>query len=144
MHVKVLWNLIVPTRVGFFAWEAWWGKTLTMTQLKKKATPLLVGVPSAAKKKKSWNTFYPLPESVGCLASPLFSLRRRLGLSFSDERPDSRLDSAPYRKKELKLWRAMPLCMMWAIWKERNRVVFEDGIFSSDRVKSYFLVQSGN
>ena len=23
--VKVLWNLYVPTKVGFYAWEDWWG-----------------------------------------------------------------------------------------------------------------------
>ena len=44
MPVKVLWNPHVPIEVGFFAWGAWWGQTLTMIQLKKKATPLLVGV----------------------------------------------------------------------------------------------------
>ena len=33
--VKILWNPYVPSKVGFFAWEAWWGKVLTMDQLKK-------------------------------------------------------------------------------------------------------------
>ena len=31
----MLWNSIVPTKVGFFTWEVWWGKVLTMNQLKK-------------------------------------------------------------------------------------------------------------
>ena len=25
---KLLWNSYVPPKVGFFAWEAWWGKAL--------------------------------------------------------------------------------------------------------------------
>ena len=33
--VKILWNPSVPSKVGFFAWEAWWGKVLTMEQMKK-------------------------------------------------------------------------------------------------------------
>ena len=33
---KMLWNLYVPSKFGFFAWEAWWGKVLTSSQLKKR------------------------------------------------------------------------------------------------------------
>ena len=45
----------------------------------------------------------------------------------------------PLRKKESKLWKAVPLCMLWTIWKERNRIVFEDECFSRTRLKSCFL-----
>ena len=45
----------------------------------------------------------------------------------------------PLRKKDAKLWRAVPLCLIWAIWKERNRVVFEDKAFSKTRLKSCLL-----
>ena len=47
--------------------------------------------------------------------------------------------SLPWGKKETKPWRAVPLCPMWAIWKERSRVVFEDDCFSYTRLKSYFV-----
>ena len=30
VSVNLLWNPCVPTKVGFFAWEAWWGKVLTL------------------------------------------------------------------------------------------------------------------
>ena len=33
---KMLWNQHIPSKVGFFAWEVWWGKVLTLTQLKKR------------------------------------------------------------------------------------------------------------
>ena len=36
------------------------------------------------------------------------------------------------------LWRAVPLCLLWATWKERNIVVFEDTPFSLVRLKLSF------
>ena len=31
---RFVWNQIVPPKIGFFAWEATWGKVLTLDQLK--------------------------------------------------------------------------------------------------------------
>ena len=45
----------------------------------------------------------------------------------------------PLRKKDSKLWKAAPLSLLWAIWKERNNVIFEDDCFSLSRLKSFFL-----
>ena len=33
---NMLWNNHMPPKVCFFAWEAWWGKVLTMMHLKKR------------------------------------------------------------------------------------------------------------
>ena len=32
----------------------------------------------------------------------------------------------PLRKKDSKLWKVAPLCLLWVTWKERNNVIFED------------------
>ena len=34
---------------------------------------------------------------------------------------------------------AAPLSLFWAIWKKRNRIVFEDEIFSLNRLKLSFI-----
>ena len=33
---SIIWSPCVPTKVGFFAWEASWGKVLTQDQLKRR------------------------------------------------------------------------------------------------------------
>ena len=40
----------------------------------------------------------------------------------------------PVKKINRKLW-WVPLCFCWAIWKERNRIMFEDAPFSPSRLK---------
>ena len=88
--VKMIWNPIAPTKVGFFVWEAWWGK-------------ILMG----------WVCPYLVKELL-------------MGWVW-----------LPLKKKEAKVWRVAPLCLLWAIWIERNKVVFEDMQFSLDRLKTF-------
>ena len=41
----------------------------------------------------------------------------------------------PIRKNVKALWRATPLNLFWAIWKERNKIVFENASFSIYKLK---------
>ena len=38
---RSIWNPIIPPKLGFFAWEASWGKVLTLDQLKRRGIPLV-------------------------------------------------------------------------------------------------------
>ena len=49
---KMLWNTYVPLKIGFFAWEAWYGKVLTSSQLKKRGFHLASKCPSCGKKEE--------------------------------------------------------------------------------------------
>ena len=42
-------------------------------------------------------------------------------------------------KKRKKIWMAAPLCLLWTLWRERNRVVFENEVTSAQRIKASFL-----
>ena len=42
-------------------------------------------------------------------------------------------------KKRKKVWRAVPLSLFWAVWCERNRVVFDNETFSMYRLKNSFI-----
>ena len=44
----------------------------------------------------------------------------------------------PLGKKDSKLWRVVPVCLLWVIWKKMNKIIFEDVAFSLNRVKSSF------
>ena len=38
-----------------------------------------------------------------------------------------------------KVWRAAPLCLFWIVWRERNRVPFDNEVFSAHRMKRSFI-----
>ena len=42
-------------------------------------------------------------------------------------------------KKRKKIWLAAPLCLFWTLWRERNRVGFENSVTSAQRTKATFL-----
>ena len=46
-------------------------------------------------------------------------------------------------KKRKKVWRAASLCIFWTVWRERNRVAFDNEAFSAYRLKSFSFVIFG-
>ena len=117
VSVKMLWNPCVPTKVCFFAREAWRGKVLTSDQLKKRGLSLascctFCGAAEEVMKHlfihcpmiwRLWTVFFSA--HGGGWVCPL--LVKDLILCW---------DRLPSRKKDSRLWRAAPLCLMWEIW----------------------------
>ena len=77
--VKMIWNPLVPTKVGFFVWEVWWGKILTMDQLKNVVSPLLVGVLFVGRRKKYWSIFLSTTLRFGACGLPCFLYQKADG-----------------------------------------------------------------
>ena len=42
-------------------------------------------------------------------------------------------------KKHRTVWKKGPLCLFWSVWKARNKIVFEDGVLSIQRLKASFI-----
>ena len=42
-------------------------------------------------------------------------------------------------KKRSKVWMTAPLCLFWAVWKERNKIAFENEEFSIQRLKYIYI-----
>ena len=111
-----VWNPIVPPKIGFFTWEATWGKVLTLDQLKRRGRAfanicflceedeetidhLLIHCKRA---KTLWNlllsvvgTSWVFPRSV------LHTLLAWQG--------------AAVGKKRKKIWMTAPLCLFWTL-----------------------------
>ena len=135
-----IWNPIVPPKMGFFAWEASWGKVLTLDQLKRRGLTLvnrcflceveeetidhlLIHCSTA---KMLWNLLLAIADYKWVF--PL-TVRQAL-LAWQGARGG---------KKRKSLWVAAPLCLFWTVWNERNRTVFDNETPSAFRMKSSFL-----
>ena len=37
------------------------------------------------------------------------------------------------------MWKSVPPCIFWTVWKELNRIAFRDGIVDVQKLKLYFV-----
>ena len=82
LPIKMLWNPIVPTKVGFCAWEVWWGKILTLNQLQKRGFSLGSRCSLCKEAKEAMEHLLIHCPKIWCMrTNPLQLDRRGLGLS---------------------------------------------------------------
>ena len=136
----LVWNPVVPPKIGVFAWEATWGKVLTFDQLKRRGMTLvnrcfmckedeenidhlLIHCKSA---KMLWNLFLSIVgTSWVFLQSVLHTLLAWQG--------------AAVGKKRKRICLAAPICLFWTLWRARNRLVFENEGTTDQKIKANFV-----
>ncbi|RVW68652.1 Flowering time control protein FY [Vitis vinifera] len=135
-----VWVDKVPTKIIFFAWEATWGKVLTLDRLQRRGWHLpnrcfLCGCEEetinhmlihCTVAKGLWDTILAL-----CGVQWVFPNSVKEVLS-------SWKDSFVGRKRK-KVWKSIPLFIFWTIWKERNRLAFKGGVLAFQKLKTSFV-----
>ena len=136
----LIWSPSVPTKVSFFAWEASWGKVLTLDQLKKRGRVLANRCFLCCEEEESIDHI-PMHCSKARvlweLLFALFGVTWVLPFSVRDTLIEWR--GFILGKKRRKVWKAAPLCLFWAVWMERNRIAFDNEDFSIQRLKNSFV-----
>ena len=137
---SVIWSPYVPTKVGFFAWEDTWGKALTFDQLKKRAWALPKRCYLCGAAEESINHLLIHCTKARILWDLLFNLFGALWILPSSVKEILLGWHGQFvGNKWVKVWRAAPLCLFWTIWRERNRVDFENEDLSIQRMKYSFV-----
>ena len=137
---RLVWNPIAPPKIGVFAWEAAWGKVLTLDQLKRRSMTFANRCFMCEEEEETIDHLL-----IHCkLAKMLWDLILSIvGISWVF--PQSVLHTllawqgAVVGKKRKKIWLAAPLCLFWNLWRVRNRLVFDKEIPSAQRIKSNFV-----
>ena len=132
---RVIWNSMMPPRVSFFAWEVTWKKVLTLDWIQRRGCPLANRCYLCLLEGESIDHFLLHCELMRSLWNLLFSL---FGMSwvllYSIREVLLRWLGSCVGKKRKKVWLAVPLCLFWIVWKERNSRAFEN-----EGCKSFFL-----
>ena len=120
-----------PSQLAFCAWEAAWGKVLTLDKLQKRGWQLPNRCYLCGQAEETVNHLLLHCSVVSSLWEIIFSL---MGASWIFPKT---IKEAIYSwkgtfvgRKRKKLWNSIPLCIFWTLWKERNRIAFKDGLIS--------------
>ena len=137
---RSIWNPVIPPRMGFFAWEASWGKVLTLDQLKRRGRALANRCFLCEEDEEDINHLLLHCKKAKMLWDLLLTI---VGTSWVF--PNSVIQmllswqGASVGKKRKNIWMAAPVCLFWIVWHNRNLLVFEDKATSDQRTKFLFL-----
>jgi hypothetical protein len=127
VYYKSIWKVKVSPRVAFFVWATTLGKIITLDNLRKRniivmkwcymckicgesIDHLFVHCMVAT---ELWSTILQL---FGVVRVMLRLVKEMLG-SWREQKGNRML---------MLIWRMVPLCLMWCLWRERNAHSFED------------------
>ena len=134
---RLVWNPVAPPKTGVFAWEAAWGKVLTLDQLKRRGMEFANRCFMCEEEEETIDHLLIHCKFAKVLWDLFLSI---VGISWVF--PHSVLNKllawqgASVGKKRKKIWLAAPLCLFWNIWRARNRLVFENEVPNAQRTKA--------
>ena len=137
---KCVWVDKVPTKAAFFAWEAAWGKILTLDRLQKRGWQLPNRCFLCGCEEENVNHILLRCIVVRALWEIVLAL---VGVQWVfPELVKEALFSwrgSFVGKKRKNFWNSIPLCIFWTVWKERNRLAFKEGVLHIQKLKNSFV-----
>nr|CAN60781.1 hypothetical protein VITISV_022451 [Vitis vinifera] len=137
---RTIWTPWVLIRASFFGWEAAWSRLLTTDRLKRFGRSIPNRCFLCKNEEETIDHLLLFCEKTRMLWLLILSL---FGVQWvmhsSVKRNLLGWHGSFVGKKREKAWRAAPLGLMWTIWKERNKRVFDDIERNDQDIKSIFL-----
>ncbi|RVW28985.1 putative ribonuclease H protein [Vitis vinifera] len=135
-----IWKVWVQPKISFFAWEAAWGKALTLDLVQRRGWSLANRCYMCMEKEETIDHLLLHCSKTRVLWELLFSLFGVYWVMPCSVRETLlSWQTSSVGKKHRKVWRAAPLHIFWTVWKARNRLAFKDDDISIQRLKYSFL-----
>jgi hypothetical protein len=136
---KSVWRTQAPSRAAFFAWPAALGKILTADNLKKRKIVIVDRCYLCKRDGETVDHLLLHCDVASTLWNHVFS---RFGMSWVMPRRVVDLFSCWWkagRSRSAAVWKMVPICILWCVWKERNLRCFEDLENSMENIVASFL-----
>ena len=128
-------------KISFFAWEATWGKALTLDKVQKRGWALANRCFLCLENEETIDHLLLHCSRTKVLWDLLFTL---FGVSWvlpsSVKETLLSWHGSFVGKKCKKVWRVAPLHIFWTVWKARNCLAFKDDMLSIQRLKFSFIL----
>ena len=135
-----IWVDRVLTKVAFFVWEAMWGKVLTLDRLQKRGWQLSNCCFLCGYEEETVNHIL-LHCIVGRVLWEIVLALFGIQWVFLETIKEVLfIWRGPFvGKKRKKIWKSIPLCIFWTVWKEMNRLAFRGGSLAIQKLKNSFV-----
>jgi hypothetical protein len=124
---KNVWKIKIPSKVAFFLWLAAHDKNLTIDNLRLRQLYVVEWCFMCKRGSETGEHLFLRCEYLRELWSLVFCM---FGIQWTMPRTVSNLLACWKRsgltKDQNTIWNAIPSCLMWLIWRERNQRAFED------------------
>ena len=137
---KTVWKSKVPSRVAFFVWTAALGNILTIDNLRKWQILILDWCCMCKRNGESVDHLLihcPIAFDLWSMVFTLFGIHWVMPKTVVDLLACWQGKLGRHRNSAI--WTAVPHCLMWCIWRERNNRHFEDLERSVADLKLFFL-----
>ena len=137
---KGIWKPKVPTRISFFVWTAVLGKILTNDNLRKRRVVLVNWCCLRKNDGESIDHLFihcSLAKQLWDMFLTLFGVHWVMPQKLQDL--IACWTGALGRRSLAEIWKVIPHCLMWSIWRERNLRTFEGREFSPLDLQSFFF-----
>ena len=124
---KSIWKQKIPSKVAFFVWTAALGKCLTIDNLRKRKVCILDWCYMCKCNSESVDHLFlhcPVASELWDMVFGLFGVCWVMPMSVVGL--FACWQGRFGRHCNGDIWKVIPLCLMWCIWKERNSRCFED------------------
>ncbi|RVW24487.1 putative ribonuclease H protein [Vitis vinifera] len=136
---RTIWTPWVPIRASFFGWEAAWNRLLTTDRLKRFGWSIPNRCFLCKQEEETTDHLLLFCEKARMLWLLIFSLFGVHWVMHSSVKRNLLGWHVLLWAKKGESLESCPLCLMWTIWKERNRRVFDDIERNDQDIKSIFL-----
>ena len=131
-----IWVPNAPTKATFFARETAWGKVLTLDKLQIRGwhLPNICFLCGCVEEIIHHLLLHcPIVSSLWEIIFPLFGLSWVFPKTIKDALLNWK--GSFVGKKRSKVWKSIPVCIFWTVWKKRNCLAFRNGSLAVQRLK---------